>query len=62
MTDKTNKLVTVTLVRSTIGVKKSHRETVRGLGLRKINSTSTLNDTAEVRGMIRKVDYLLKHH
>ncbi|MFZ1851856.1 MAG: 50S ribosomal protein L30 [Nitrosomonas sp.] len=62
MTDKTNKLVTVTLVRSTIGVKKSHRETVRGLGLRKINSSSTLNDTAEVRGMIRKVDYLLKHH
>ena len=49
-------------MRSTIGVKKSHRETVRGLGLRKINSSSTLNDTAEVRGMIRKVDYLLKHH
>lgn len=61
MTDKNSKAVTITLIRSIIGVKKSHRETVRGLGLRKINSSSTLKDTAEVRGMIRKVDYLLKH-
>ncbi|HQU98042.1 MAG TPA: 50S ribosomal protein L30 [Nitrosomonas sp.] len=62
MSDKKNKVITITLIRSTIGVKKSHRETVRGLGLRKINSSSTLNDTAEVRGMIRKVDYLLKQN
>ena len=53
------KQVKVTLVRSTIGCKKDHRETVRGLGLRRINSTKVLNDTPEVRGMINKVDYLV---
>jgi large subunit ribosomal protein L30 len=53
------KQVTVTLVRSTIGCKKDHRETVRGLGLRRINSTKVLKDTPEVRGMINKVDYLV---
>ncbi|AGF47265.1 ribosomal protein L30 [Candidatus Kinetoplastibacterium desouzaii TCC079E] len=55
----TNKQLKIKLLRSTIGIKKSHRETVRGLGLRKINSISVLNDTPEVRGMIRKVDYLV---
>ena len=53
------KQVKVTLVRSTIGCKKDHRETVRGLGLRRINSTIVLKDTPEVRGMINKVDYLV---
>ena len=53
------KQVKVTMVRSTIGCKKDHRETVRGLGLRRINSTKVLKDTPEVRGMINKVDYLV---
>ncbi len=55
----TQKQVKVTLVRSTIGTKKDHRDTVRGLGLRRVNSTKVLIDTPEVRGMINKVDYLL---
>ena len=50
----------VTLVRSLIGTKESHRATVRGLGLRRLNSTSLLEDTPAVRGMINKVSYLLK--
>ncbi|ACV36734.1 50S ribosomal protein L30 [Accumulibacter sp.] len=54
------KTVKVTLVRSLIGTKESHRATVRGLGLRRLNSSSTLEDTAAVRGMINKVSYLLK--
>jgi large subunit ribosomal protein L30 len=33
---------------------------VRGLGLRGMNSTSTLIDTPEVRGMINKISYLLE--
>lgn len=53
------KLVKVTLVRSTIGTKKDHRDTVRGLGLRRVNSSKVLKDTPEVRGMINKVDYLV---
>ena len=58
MSDK--KTVTVQLVRSPIGTKQSHRDTVRGLGLRKLNSQSTLEDTPAVRGMINKVSYLVK--
>ena len=52
--------VTVQLVRSPIGCKESHRATVRGLGLRKINSVSELEDTPAVRGMINKISYLVK--
>lgn len=54
------KKVKVTLVRSLIGTKESHRATVRGLGLRRLNSSSVLEDTPAVRGMINKVGYLLK--
>ena len=52
--------VTVQLVRSPIGTKESHRATVRGLGLRKLNSVSELQDSPEVRGMINKISYLVK--
>lgn len=56
----TVKTVKVTLVRSPIGTRPSHRATVRGLGLRKIRQTRELVDTPEVRGMINKVSYLLQ--
>ena len=49
-----DKKVKVTLVKSVIGTKQSHRATVRGLG------TVELQDTPEVRGMINKVSYLVK--
>ena len=52
--------VKVQLVRSPIGTKESHRATVRGLGLRGVNSTSELEDTPAVRGMINKISYLVK--
>ena len=52
--------VTVKLVRSIAGTRESHRATVRGLGLRKLNSEFTLEDTPSVRGMINKVSYLVK--
>ncbi|MDR0234511.1 MAG: 50S ribosomal protein L30 [Zoogloeaceae bacterium] len=54
------KSLKVTLVKSVIGTKESHRATVRGLGLRHLNHTVTLADTPAIRGMIRKVAYLLK--
>ncbi len=50
----------VTLVRSINSTIGKHRETVRGLGLRRINHTVELEDTPAVRGMIRKVDYLVR--
>ena len=52
--------VKIKLVRRPIGTKESHRATVRGLGLRKINSVSELQDTPAVRGMINKISYLVK--
>jgi large subunit ribosomal protein L30 len=54
------KKIKVTLVKSVIGTKQDHRATVRGLGLRKLNSSAELVDTPAVRGMIRKVAYLVK--
>ena len=59
MTQNTN-TVKVQLVRSPIGCKESHRATVRGLGLRRMHSTSTLEDTPAVRGMINKVRYMVE--
>jgi large subunit ribosomal protein L30 len=50
----------VKLVRSPIGCKQSHRDTVRGLGLRKVNSERELQDTPAVRGMINKISYLVQ--
>ena len=52
--------ITVKLVKSLIGTQKSHRDTVSGLGLRRMNSVSTLEDTPAVRGMIKKVSYLVQ--
>ena len=49
----------VQLVRSPIGCKESHRATVRGLGLRRMNGTRVLEDTPAVRGMINKVRYMV---
>ena len=50
----------VTLVRSVIGRIESHKATVRGLGLRRMHHTVTVQDTREIRGMINTVNYLLK--
>ena len=50
----------VQLLRSPIGTQQSHRATVRGLGLRRVNSVSELEDTPAVRGMINKIAYLVK--
>jgi large subunit ribosomal protein L30 len=58
MSDK--KTLTVKLVRSVAGTRESHRATVRGLGLRKVNGTRVLEDTPAVRGMINKVSYLVQ--
>ncbi|MEC5216118.1 large subunit ribosomal protein L30 [Actimicrobium sp. GrIS 1.19] len=54
------KTVKVTLVKGLIGTRETHRATVRGLGLRGIDSVSELEDTPSVRGMINKVSYLVK--
>jgi large subunit ribosomal protein L30 len=52
--------IKVQLIKGVIGTRESHRATVRGLGLRGINSVRELEDTPSVRGMINKVSYLVK--
>jgi large subunit ribosomal protein L30 len=54
------KTLKVTLVKSPIGCKSDHRATVVGLGLRKLHQTRELQDTPAVRGMITKVQYLVR--
>ena len=59
-TNQSGNTIKVTLVRSLIGTMRTHRATVRGLGLRRINHSVQVIDTPAVRGMINKVAYLLK--
>ena len=47
-----DKKIKITLVKSIIGTKQDHRATVRGLGMRKLNSSSELIDTPSVRCLI----------
>ena len=57
---KKNAKLQVTLRKSLIGQKPKTRETVRSLGLRKINSTREHNDTPDVRGMLHRVRHLIE--
>jgi len=50
----------VRLVKGLAGCKQGHRDTVRGLGLKKINQVVELADSPEVRGMINRVNYLVR--
>lgn len=54
-----NAKLRITLVKSTIGKPKKHRDIVAGLGLKKLNKTIELQDTPEVRGMIAKITHML---
>ena len=56
----TAKMLTVKLVRSTIGFNRTQARTVEGMGLRRINHTVTLPDTPATRGMIHKVRHLVE--
>lgn len=52
--------IKVTLVRSGIGKNKKIRETLKGLGLTKLNKTVTVKNTPAIRGMINKVSFMVK--
>ena len=60
MAKKKSTKLRVTLVRSTNGKIGKHRDTVRGLGLRRMHHSVELQDTPEIRGMINKVNYLVQ--
>ena len=52
--------IKVTLVKSGIGYNKKIRETLRGLGLTKLHKMVELENTPAIRGMIKKVSFLVK--
>jgi len=54
------KKIKVIQVRSRIGAKKNQISCLIGLGLRKINSFSVLDNSPEVRGMLRRVNHLVR--
>ncbi|NIS74857.1 MAG: 50S ribosomal protein L30 [Deltaproteobacteria bacterium] len=49
----------ITLKKSLIGKPEKQRSVVRGLGLRKLNSSVIKKDTPEIRGMVEKVKFML---
>jgi large subunit ribosomal protein L30 len=52
--------IKVTQIKSVIGTIEQHRACVRGLGLRRLNHSVVVMDTPENRGMINRVNYLVK--
>ncbi|MDF1831720.1 MAG: 50S ribosomal protein L30 [Porticoccaceae bacterium] len=52
--------IKVTQTRSTIGRLPSHKNCIKGLGLRRIGHTVEVEDTPSVRGMASKVFYMVK--
>ncbi len=54
------KKIRVTLIRSPIGAQPRHRECVRGLGLKRMHQTVTLEDTPSVRGMANKINHMVR--
>ncbi len=52
--------IKVTQIRSGIGFARKQRDTLKGLGLRKMHATRELEDTPAVRGMAKKIAHLVK--
>ena len=55
-----DKKITITLVKSLIGRKPNHKQSIKALGLKKINQQISILDNVYNRGLIKKVSYLLK--
>ena len=60
MANAEGKKVKIRQVKSGIGTKKGHREVLKSLGLRWIRHQVERPDTPAVRGMVHKIQYLLK--
>ncbi len=52
--------IKIKLVRSVIGRPENHRRTIRALGLRKIGQVVEKEDTPQIRGMIKQVNYMVE--
>ncbi len=57
---KKEKVLRITLVKSPIGYTQRQKDTVRALGLRKMNQTVEHTDSPVIRGMVTKVSHLVQ--
>ncbi|MBU0727264.1 50S ribosomal protein L30 [Patescibacteria group bacterium] len=55
-----NNIIKITQIRSRIGYKQKAKKTLDALGLRKMHQTVEKADTPAIRGMIKKIEYMLK--
>ena len=60
MTKTKKKTLKITQVKSRIGYKKKAKTTLDAMGLKKMNQTVELPDNPAIRGMIKKIEYLIK--
>ncbi|MDO5715219.1 MAG: 50S ribosomal protein L30 [Tissierellia bacterium] len=52
--------IKIKLVKSPIGKVDKHKKTIKALGLRKIGQVVEKNDTPQIRGMLKTVDYMVE--
>jgi large subunit ribosomal protein L30 len=57
---ETEKKLRITLVKSAIGYSEKHKATIRALGLHRMNQTVEQADNPVIRGMLMKVNHLVK--
>ena len=53
-------MIKITQTKSAIGYKPKAKSTLVALGLKRINHSVEKNDTPQIRGMIKKIEYLIK--
>lgn len=54
------KQLKITWTKSTIATKQRHRDTIRALGLKRLHQSVVKDDSPQLRGMLRLVDFLVK--
>lgn len=53
------KQLKITWKKSTISTKQQHRDTIRALGLKRLNHSVVKDDSPQLRGMLHLVDFLV---
>ena len=53
------KMIKITLTKSPIGSKPSHRDTIEALGLKKMHHSVVMEDSPQTRGAVKKVEHLV---
>ncbi|MBU5668899.1 50S ribosomal protein L30 [Peptoniphilus sp. MSJ-1] len=52
--------IKIKLVKSPIGKIPKHKRTIKALGLRKIGQVVEKNDTPQIRGMLKEVNFMVE--